>query len=267
MTPPSTSTVEIAGAYSATGAAWDEGPARVYGRMAAELVDRCPGGVAGRRVLDLGAGSGLAGLAARNAGAVDVVAVDAAVGMLRTGRNPPKRCVAGDALALPLADGTVGAVVAAFSLNHLADPATGVRESLRVLRPGGGFAASAYAADDTHPVKAATDAAAEAKGWRPPGWYEWIRTEATWRLATVDAASEVLASVGVDGATEHVEVRFDDLDPADLVAWRLGMAHLAPFVAALSPGQRDALVDDALARLGDASPPLVRRLVVITATR
>ena len=45
------------------------------------------------------------------------------------------------------------------------------------------------------------------------------------------------------------------------MAWRLGMAQLAPFVATLSA----ALAADAEARLGSSPPALVRSLVVLTA--
>ncbi|MBA2281465.1 MAG: hypothetical protein H0W25_09565, partial [Acidimicrobiia bacterium] len=42
----------VAAAYRATGAAWQAGPGPVYDRLAEVLVARCPGGVAGRDVLD-----------------------------------------------------------------------------------------------------------------------------------------------------------------------------------------------------------------------
>ncbi|MDQ1422727.1 MAG: S-adenosylmethionine-dependent methyltransferase, partial [Acidimicrobiaceae bacterium] len=48
----------------------------VYGQLARALLADCPGGVDGRRVLDLGAGTGAFSQAARDAGAADVVAVD-----------------------------------------------------------------------------------------------------------------------------------------------------------------------------------------------
>lgn len=256
---------ELAAAYSATGAAWGDGPARVYGRMAEVLVERCPGGVAGRTVLDLGAGSGVAGAAALAAGAARVVAVDVAPGMLAHGRAGRPPAVAGDLLAVPLGASTVGAVVAAFSLNHVADAAAGLREAARVLRPGGGLVAGAYAADDGHPVRAAVADAAYAWGWRPPPWYRWVQERAVPALATVDGARAALAAAALDGNAEQIRVPLDDLTPGDLVAWRLGMAQLAPFVATLGPDERAALVADALDRLGPASPRLVRSLVVLTA--
>jgi ArsR family transcriptional regulator len=43
----------------------------------------------------------------------------------------------GDAEALPLADGECDAAFSSMLLHHLADPAAGVREMVRIVRPGG----------------------------------------------------------------------------------------------------------------------------------
>jgi demethylmenaquinone methyltransferase/2-methoxy-6-polyprenyl-1,4-benzoquinol methylase len=45
--------------------------------------------------------------------------------------------VAGDALALPFADGTFDAVTISFGLRNVADTGQALRELLRVTRPGG----------------------------------------------------------------------------------------------------------------------------------
>lgn len=68
-----------------------------------------------------------------------VVASDFAAEMLERGRwkAPRAERVVADALDLPFATGTFAAVVCAFGVRNLADPAAGAREALRVLRPGG----------------------------------------------------------------------------------------------------------------------------------
>jgi SAM-dependent methyltransferase len=254
----------LADAYSATGAAWQAGPGRIYDRLAAELVARCPGGVAGREVLDLGAGTGAASRAALDAGATSVVAVDIAAGMLTHDhrRRPPG--VVGDLLRLPFRGRSFGAVVAAFSLNHLDDPVSGLVEARRVLAAGGGLAVSAYATDDTHPVKAAVDDAAARRGWSPPPWYAAVRSGAVPLLATPERALAAADAAGLRGASvEAVRTPFPDLGPEDLVAWRLGMAQMSGFVAQLTAGGRDELVAEVLPRLADA-PPLVRSYLVLT---
>ena len=181
-------TTSAADAYSATGSAWQRGPGRIYDRLAEIVVAALPVSAAGGSALDLGAGTGAASRALLAAGAARVVAVDAAMGMLAhdAGGRPP--AVAGDALALPFAAGAFDVTVAAFSLNHLADPAAGLREAARVTRPGGGLAASAYAEDDDHPVKQAVQAALAARGWEPEPWYRALQTDAAPKLATVAAA-------------------------------------------------------------------------------
>jgi hypothetical protein len=69
-----------------------------------------------------------------------------------------------------LRTGAVDGLVAAFSFNHLHDPASGFREARRVCRTGSPVLVAAYAADDDHPVKAAAEQALVEAGWaRSPG--------------------------------------------------------------------------------------------------
>lgn len=260
-------TSSVAVAYSATGAAWQTGPGRIYDRLAEVLVACGPGIQPGALVLDLGAGTGAASRAALDLGA-RVIAVDVAEGMLsaKLAMRPPGSV--GDAMALPFRSGAFDSVIAAFSLNHVSDPAAALREAARVLRCGGSVVASAYAEDDTHRVKAAVEAAVTAAGWTQADWYEDMRASAVPLLASVDRARAVVAQTGLAGATiEHERVSFPDLAAEDLVAWRFGMAHVAPFLAALAPARRDEVFADAVARLGDDVPVLVRSVIVIVATK
>jgi ubiquinone/menaquinone biosynthesis C-methylase UbiE len=254
----------IAAAYSATGGSWERGPARIYDRLAAVLVGRSPVPLGGSFVLDVGAGTGAAGRAALAAGAAGVVAIDAAVGMLvhEAAARPP--AVVGDVLALPFATSAFGATVAAFSLNHLTDPVAGLREMARVTRPGGAVLAATYAEDDDHPVKAAVMAALAARGWAPEPWYRSMAATAMPLLASAERFRAAASEAGLAGAVEAVRVPFPELDATDLVAWRLGMAQHAPFVARLPEAERRAAVRDALDRLGDP-PPLERSIVVLAA--
>jgi ubiquinone/menaquinone biosynthesis C-methylase UbiE len=257
-----------AAAYSATGSAWERGPARIYNRLAEIVVAALPVPLDGTSALDLGAGTGAATRAMLAAGAGRVVAVDAATGMLshNAGGRPP--AVAGDALALPFATGVFDATVAAFSLNHLSDPAAGLREAARVTRRGGALAASAYADDDDHPVKQAVVAALTARGWTPEPWYRALQVDAAPQLATVAAAQAAAAAAGLDAEVEHRRVPFPDLDATALIAWRLGLAQHAPFFHVLPrQSDRDAVVEDAAARLGDSWPPLERSIIILRAVR
>ena len=95
----------------------------------------------GDRVLDLACGSGDLAAEAETTGA-RVVGLDFSAGMLRTAAARGLGCglVRGDALALPLADASVDAVVSGFALRNFVDLAGAFAECARVLRPGGRLA-------------------------------------------------------------------------------------------------------------------------------
>lgn len=263
--------LNITEAYSASGQAWAGGPMRVYGRLAEAVVRACPVPVADRVVLDLGAGTGAASRAIARAGG-RALAVDRARGMLEVGRDQPTEtddgpvpATVGDALALPFASGAFDAVVAAFSLNHVADLAGALREAARVTRSGGAVVASGYADDDRHPVKDAAATALAEYGWTEPSWYADLRRQAIPGLATPAAARAAAREAGMGEVRAwKLSVPFDDLDAPGLVAWRLGMAQYAPFVAGLDPTARAELGSRALALLGSDFAPLRRSVVLLT---
>jgi hypothetical protein len=58
-------------------------------------------------------------------------------------------------------------------------------------------------------------------------------------------------------------VEFPELGAGALVAWRMGMAQLAPFVAQLDDAARAALEARARQLLG-TPPPLVRSIIIIS---
>lgn len=254
----------LAAAYSATGGAWQRGPGRIYDRVAETVVARSPVSLAGTAVLDVGAGTGAATRAVVRAGAAHVVAVDVAVGMLAHDAAARPPAVGADALSLPFRERAFGAAIAAFSLNHMADPVNGLREMVRVTRPGGPLVVAAYAFDDAHPVKKAVEDALTTRGWKSPPWYAAVRRDAVPLLATTGGAEAVARAAGLRFAVESLRIPFPDLGAMELVAWRLGMAQHAPFVARLEPAAHAELVEDAVTRLGEP-PVLERSIVVLTA--
>ena len=106
----------------------------------------------GERCLDLAAGTGVSTEELARSGAL-VVGLDLSLGMLAVGRKvrPAVGLLAGDALALPFADGTLDAVTISFGLRNISDTAAALREMARVTRPGGRLVVCEFSA----PVNAA----------------------------------------------------------------------------------------------------------------
>jgi SAM-dependent methyltransferase len=92
-----------------------------------------------RRVLDVGAGTGAVAPALRRAAPMaTVVALDASTEMLRAApANAGTFAVRADAQVLPIRTATMDAVLLAFVLFHLAEPALAMDEAARVVRAGG----------------------------------------------------------------------------------------------------------------------------------
>ncbi len=96
------------------------------------------------RVLDLCCGTGDMTFALgrrTNAKNVRIIGADFSHAMLQRatekGRGTTLRWIEADALCLPLPDASVDLVTAAFGFRNLADYDAGLREVVRVLRPGG----------------------------------------------------------------------------------------------------------------------------------
>jgi SAM-dependent methyltransferase len=255
--------VKVGDAYSATGAAWRDGPERVYQRLADVLVAAAPISLADEVVVDVGAGTGAASHAIRRAGGRPI-ALDVADGMLRVDQADRPPAAVADARRLPIASGSCAAVVAAFCFNHLPDPELALMDAARVVRAGGVVLVSAYAEDDRHPVKGAVDAAVMELGWTADPWIDEVRSESM-QFGTAERAFALAARAGLEATAEARAVPYPDLTPADLVAWRLGMAQVAPFVASLSGAGRQQVATRALDLLGPDPEPLVRRIILLTA--
>src|SRR3954452_14341800 len=99
--------------YAGVAPTWDADAARVYRPIAADLVAAAPHPLAGRFVLDAGAGTGLAGRGLLRPGA-RVVAVDPSVDMREWHRGERPPAAAGELTALPLREHSVDDALAAF---------------------------------------------------------------------------------------------------------------------------------------------------------
>jgi SAM-dependent methyltransferase len=251
----------VGDAYSAGASVWADGPTLVYGRLAELLVAFSPVPLDGRLVLDLGSGTGVGSHAALAAGA-RVIAADLALGMLQRDRAARPPASVGDARNLPFRERAFDVVLAPFSLNHLDEPAAGVRESGRVASL---LLASTYADDDDHPAKAAVETALGEIGWERPAWYAALKTAmAAW--GTVADATAAVERGGMQPlAVDRREIAFPDLGPADMIAWRLGLAQNAAFVSSLDTTTQQVVFRRALELLGPGPEPLVRRIIFLAA--
>jgi len=172
------------------------------------------------------------------------------------------RTVVGDVRDLPLADGRYDVAVGAFVLNHLETPETGVAELVRVCRSAGRVIATTFGAED-HPVKPAVDGVLADYGFVTPEWYRTLKQELIPRLGTPQAFGDVGKRGGlVDVTVRAVDVDLSDLSPAVVVSYRLGLAHIAPFMQELDLETAAALHRDAETAIASL-PPLRLPMLVL----
>jgi SAM-dependent methyltransferase len=221
--------------YAGAGRRWADGAALFYGPLSALLVAEMPHDLEGRRVLDAGAGTGLAGVALCAAGARPL-SCDLSFDMLAhdAGHRPP--AAVGDLRALPFGDDSVDDAVAAFVLNHLVAPAPALDELVRVVRPGGALLACVYANTNHSAVRDVVDEAARAAGWVAPDWYVALKADATPVLGTAPSMAAAAEAAGLcDVATHESAVDVGVERPEQLVDYRLGPAHFSAWLGAMDP--------------------------------
>jgi len=109
--------------------------------------------IPGERVLDVAAGTGVSTRELARSGAA-VIGCDFSLGMLRASSGTPAvPLVAGDALALPFADGSFDAVTISFGLRNVVDVDRALAEFGRVTRPGGRLLIAEFSAPTWAPFR------------------------------------------------------------------------------------------------------------------
>lgn len=111
-------------------------PDPFYRALAARTVDGFPWPIAGKRILDLGAGGGQLGEALSGAGAATVIQIDPDVDALRASPSA-QLVVQADGAALPFADAAFDGLLCSNVLEHAPRPDRLFDEIERVLVPGG----------------------------------------------------------------------------------------------------------------------------------
>ena len=188
-------------------------------------------------VLDAGCGDGALAVAAA-ACPLRVIGLDAAVPMVTAARAHGP-VVRGDITALPVADGSVDAVVVVNVLYHLDEPEVALREARRVLGPDGLLVAGTVARSDSPEL---------APFWRPtPGTFD------------AEDAPGLVASVFGAVTTEEWDAPLVTLPDRDTVRDYL-RARFVP------PDEADRLAD-ALAARGPLPLPVTKRGALLLARR
>jgi demethylmenaquinone methyltransferase / 2-methoxy-6-polyprenyl-1,4-benzoquinol methylase len=125
---------DVAKRYDITNDILSLGQDRRWRTLVLKAVDPRPG----EMILDLAAGTGTSSQPFADAGAT-VIPCDFSQGMLKVGKRakPTLPFVAGDGTRLPFADDTFDAVTISFGLRNIVDHEAGLREMLRVTKPGG----------------------------------------------------------------------------------------------------------------------------------
>jgi 2-polyprenyl-3-methyl-5-hydroxy-6-metoxy-1,4-benzoquinol methylase len=251
------------GAYAGGGSAWATAASLVYEPLARHLIARFPTPLTDQRVLDTGAGTGAAGSVLAALGA-RVVETDLEPTMLDHARSGRPVAAAADVAALPFRSGVFDAAVAAFVLNHVADPAAGLAELARVTRRGGHVLASTFTASRSA-AKVAFDDVARRHGWRPPGWHDVVsaRQAAFGTIAHARAAARQARIDDVAVTEAAVDVGVDD--PELIVRYRLGMPQYAAWLGELDGRGCARLVADAISAIEDVGEPFRPQVIEVVA--
>ncbi|HEX5204738.1 class I SAM-dependent methyltransferase [Paractinoplanes rhizophilus] len=237
-------------AYEAYVGRWSRPVAAKFVRWLTVPGDDRPGVAPGRRWLDAGCGTGaLTGTVLAAAAPAEIVGVDMSRGFLAEARAhlPAARFVAGDASALPLAQGRFDAVVSGLALNFVPGSQRAVDEFARVAAPGATVAAYVWDyATGMQMMRHFWDVAAEfdpAAAEQDEG--------PRFPICHPEALARAWTGAGLRGAeTRPIEIPtvFGDFDDY----WRpfLGGQGPAPaYLARLSPDKRAAIRDRLDARL------------------
>jgi SAM-dependent methyltransferase len=167
--------------------------------------------------------------------------------------------------ALPFSRDRFDAAVSGFAISHIDAPEDALAEMHRVVRPGGRVIASVFGEAPSGASKDAVDEVARDFGYHPPAWYIHLKTGTEPRSNTPALLRACAESAGLEDI-DVADVTVDSgLKTAEsIVAYRTGLAHLAPFVASLPGAQRDAFFASAVAAVRGRGQPVRPRVLVLS---
>jgi SAM-dependent methyltransferase len=222
-----------------------------WSRLAGEVFLDWLAPEAGQRWVDVGCGNGaFTELIVQRCAPTEVQALDPSEGQLSFARTRPGAQGAvfrqGDAQALPFEADAFDAAVMALVIFFVPDPARGVAEMARVVRPGGEVVAYAWdfvrAGFPFEPIQAEL----RAMGFSPP-------RPPHWSLITPEGLATLWAGAGLrDVELRDITVRRAYPDFETFWETSLGTASLKDIVAQLSPPDERRLRERLRDRLADA---------------
>ncbi|MEU7639211.1 class I SAM-dependent methyltransferase [Streptomyces sp. NPDC059101] len=196
--------------------------------------------LAGARVLDVGAGTGIASGLLRARGArVTAVEPGAAMAAQLRAAHPGIPLVRADGDALPFADRAAFDLVGYAQAWHWTDPARSVPEALRVLRPGGALALWWNVPDPDTPWAAAQEARLAG---RLPGYHA---------HSVAPEAADLIRGLGLGLRPESRVLRWTRTVP---LATHLAMLGSRSYFAALGPAAAAPVLADERAALLEVFP-------------
>ena len=197
-------------------------------------------------ILEVGCGTGVVAGELTRLGSACVVGLDIDSEMLSFARRQQHGVtyVQGDAQALPFPGGSFDAVVCHYLLLWLVDPAQGVREMARVVRPGGHVLACAepdYGGRVDHPPEMVRLGRLQAESLRQQG----ADPEIGRRLGGLFVAAGLQATVGVMAGRWDLPASPDDGFEAEWAMREHDLAGLVPSeeLRRLRSADRQALAD------------------------
>lgn len=251
-------------AYQGRGDAWARGPSLLYDRLAVRIIETAALPLRDALVLDAGAGTGAICRVLTDARAT-AIALDTSADMLAHVGDAALHAVVGDICSLPFLDGSFDAVISAFSVSHVSSPERALAEMGRVVKPSGWIIAAVFGAAPPSAAKDVIDEVARAYGYQPPSWYVQFKTVTEPMSNTPERLRTLAQTAGLaDAAVEDITIDSALESPEELVEYRTGMAHLAPFVSSLAREQRDRFVGDAVAAVRARGQALMVRVLILS---
>jgi ubiquinone/menaquinone biosynthesis C-methylase UbiE len=250
-------------AYDGSGEAWARGPSRLFDLLANRVIEPFAARLRGTTVLDVGAGTGAVSRALQRAGA-SPVAVDASADMLAHVGDSALLTVVGDVCSLPFLDAAFDAAVSAFAISHVDDPVRALAEMGRVVRAPGLIVAPVFGAASNASKDVINEVAVQ-YGFEPPDWYRHLKAHTEPLTNTPDLLRGCANSAGLEAVVvDDIEVDSELSTPGDIVDYRVGMAHLAPFVHSLTAVQRRRFLRDATSAVRERGQPIRPRVLIMS---